>query len=138
MKTIGLTIAIFLAAAGMSFGQTPSLMKFFGQLENMNDRVSQVISSGDHKAIEGIYTEIAALYDRQPSEVKAAAAPMIGGVWYNIACMRSLQNNTGGAIEALAKAIELGWNDYSHTISDPDLNSVRNSPQFKEIVSKIR
>lgn len=138
MKKISLSIAVLLGAAGLSFAQSPALTKFFNHLENMDDRMSKAIIADDKAAIEELYTEIASLYEQQPREVKDAAAPLIGGVWYNIACMRSLQKNTEGAMEALTKAIDYGWHDYSQTINDPALNSIRNNAEFKELVAKIR
>lgn len=138
MKKFGLSIAVLLAATGVSFAQSPALMKFFGQLESMNESMSKAVESIDHAAMENIYIKIADLYDQQSDEVKSTVAPMIGGVWYNIACMRSLQKNTDGALDALSKAVELGWNDYSRTVSDPDLDAIRSNPRFKKIIAKIR
>lgn len=54
----------------------------------------------------------------------------MGGVWYNLACLRSLRGDTDGAVDAFKQALGYGWNDYAYTMNDPDLKTAREDPRF--------
>lgn len=55
--------------------------------------------------------------------------------YYDKACTYSLMNKPAEACSWLQKSIEKGFNDWSHIKSDPDLNNIRNSSCYKEIMS---
>ena len=55
--------------------------------------------------------------------------------WYNLACSYSLLDRIEDAIEALRRAITLGYADFSYLQQDPDLASLRRSPNFREFVA---
>jgi len=57
---------------------------------------------------------------------------------YNLACVESLLKNEKPALEYLQRAIDLGWNDLEHIDRDSDLDFIRNTPQFKEIIEKLK
>jgi transcriptional regulator GlxA family with amidase domain len=64
------------------------------------------------------------------SEVKGRAL-------YNIACARALQGRPTEALDALAKAVDAGFKQRWALEGDDDLASIRQTPRFKEILSKI-
>lgn len=138
MKKFILVLATFTMSVGLSFGQSPALVKFFDKLESYNNRINVAMATGDNSEMEAIYMDIAVMYEQQPSDVRSAAAPMIVGVWYNIACYRALQGDKTGALEALEKSVNYGWNDYSYMMNDSDLSSIRNTPKFNEIAAKVK
>ena len=48
-------------------------------------------------------------------------------------------NNAGlcpEALDALGKAMELGYRDIPHLMSDPDLAAVRRDPRFKRLLDR--
>jgi tetratricopeptide (TPR) repeat protein len=55
-------------------------------------------------------------------------------VSYNLACSLAMQDQTAQAIQALAKALELGYNDFNHLEVDPDLDKLRPLPEFQSLL----
>lgn len=56
---------------------------------------------------------------------------------YNIACARALQGRPAEALDALARAVDAGFRQKWALEGDEDLASIRATPRFKEILSKI-
>jgi tetratricopeptide (TPR) repeat protein len=61
-------------------------------------------------------------------------APDDGVAHYNLACSLAMRGATGDAIESLGRAIELGYNDFSHLEVDPDLVNLRQMPQYQALL----
>lgn len=59
-------------------------------------------------------------------------------VHYNLACSYSLTHNYTQALQALEKAIDLGYSDFKWLRRDPDLKNLRMHTHFKRIKEKIR
>jgi tetratricopeptide (TPR) repeat protein len=55
--------------------------------------------------------------------------------YYNLACSHSLLKQAGAALAALRKAIELGYRDFDHMQTDPDLEHVRGDPRWADLVN---
>lgn len=55
-------------------------------------------------------------------------------VYYNLACSFSLLKQTTRAVTALKMAIELGYNDVDHMLTDPDLENLRKDPRWADLV----
>jgi tetratricopeptide (TPR) repeat protein len=53
---------------------------------------------------------------------------------YNLACSYALLHQNGLAVEALRKAIELGYEDRDHLESDSDLDNLRNDPEYQRLL----
>jgi tetratricopeptide (TPR) repeat protein len=53
---------------------------------------------------------------------------------YNLACSLARQGMTIEAIEELARAIELGYDDFGQLEVDPDLASLRKLPAYRKLV----
>lgn len=58
-------------------------------------------------------------------------------VWYNFGCSLALSHRTDEAIEALNKAVELGYDDYDWMKKDSDLDSLHGDPRFESILEWI-
>ncbi|UCF65020.1 MAG: hypothetical protein JSW33_04090 [bacterium] len=56
---------------------------------------------------------------------------------YNIACAYSLLDEKGKSIQALAGAINAGFNQLHLLSSDPDLVNIRNEPEFQELFMQL-
>jgi tetratricopeptide (TPR) repeat protein len=59
-------------------------------------------------------------------------------VFYNLACGHSLNGEVDQAVEALEKALALGYRDFKWLAKDPDLHQLRQHPLFRNIETKIR
>ena len=57
-------------------------------------------------------------------------------VHYNLACSYSLLKLPDSCLEALQKAVRLGWRDFSFMEKDPDLASIRKDPRYKDLLYK--
>ncbi|MCA9213332.1 MAG: hypothetical protein KDB27_09725 [Planctomycetales bacterium] len=57
-------------------------------------------------------------------------------VHYNLACSLCLNGQVGSAIVALQTAIELGYSDFARIESDPDLDLLRDEPEYVALIDK--
>jgi tetratricopeptide (TPR) repeat protein len=57
-------------------------------------------------------------------------------VYYNLACSYSLLKDIDKSLEAIKKALDLGYSDFSYMRSDPDLDNLRKDKRSAEIFSK--
>ena len=73
-----------------------------------------------------------ALYQYQKS---LSIQPDNPSTYYNIACMYSIQNRVEKSIDFLKRAIEKGYDNWEHIRNDKDLENVRSSPYYKELVN---
>ena len=55
---------------------------------------------------------------------------------YNVACSLSILGRADESIDALEKAIALGYEDWKQLRKDPDLANVRNHQRFRTLVAK--
>ena len=62
--------------------------------------------------------------------------PEIPAVYYNIACVYALQNDVDASIEWLSKAISNGYNNWELIKTDRDLENIRETTAYKELVKK--
>lgn len=58
-------------------------------------------------------------------------------VWYNLACSLSLSGRPDDALDALNRAVELGYNDYDAMKKDPDLTALHGDARFESILEWI-
>ena len=55
-------------------------------------------------------------------------------VRYHLACSLAAVGESDAAIAALIAAVDLGYQDFDHLESDPDLESLHNHPQFQAMM----
>ena len=53
---------------------------------------------------------------------------------YNLACSLARAGRPDEAIDSLSRAILLGYDDLAHMEADPDLESLRNHPDFQALL----
>lgn len=63
--------------------------------------------------------------------------PDLTSVYYNIACLYARQNKTDPAIQWLAAAIKRGYANWNLIRSDTDLEPIRHSPQYRNLMEKV-
>jgi tetratricopeptide (TPR) repeat protein len=59
-------------------------------------------------------------------------------VHYNLACSFSLTRRLESSIAALEVAINLGYRDFKWMAQDPDLENLREHPDYKRIQAKVQ
>lgn len=77
-------------------------------------------------------------YNEYPKDIRQLFKDMAGHIYYNLACYESLQKEKQKALEAFEKALEYGWDNYTHARSDKDLDFIRNEAKFEELMQTIR
>ncbi len=55
---------------------------------------------------------------------------------YNLACSLSLLGQLDGAFAALARAIELGYDDFDYLANDPDLENLRRDRRYRALLQR--
>lgn len=59
-------------------------------------------------------------------------------VFYNLSCSYSLLSRPREALQALKKAIDLGYSDLYHLLTDKDLKNIQNESGFLELVETVK
>ena len=73
-----------------------------------------------------------------PMERTALLAPDYPEVWYDVAVIRLANNNTDGALEALARALELNPKLAAQAKQDSDLEALRQNDRFNTLIGKAK
>ena len=93
------------------------------------DYAPALIQSAMLSINENDYTEALKLFKHaveiQPENVK---------LYYNIACIYSIQNQNDLSIEWLKKAVAKGYDNWDMLMNDKDLENIRHLPGYKELV----
>ena len=97
------------------------------------DYVDALQLLGDHYTRRGRYAD-----GLKVDERLARLEPGNGVVFYNLACSYSLTNQFDHAALALERAFKLGYDEFDWLAKDPDLDKLRQQPQYSEIQAKIR
>lgn len=64
--------------------------------------------------------------------------PQKAEVYYNLACLYSIQNDISGSIENLKTAIQNGYNNFSLLRTDPDLKNIRKTPFYDDFLKNLQ
>ena len=88
---------------------------------------------GDHYAKRGQHD-----HSLKVDQQLARLQPRNPLVFYNLACGLSLNGEVDRAMEALEKALALGYRDFKWLANYPDLHQLRQHPFYRHIETKIR
>ena len=88
---------------------------------------------GDHYTQRGRISE-----GLKVDERLARLEPSNPMVFYNLACSYSLSGELDQAVDALEKALQLGYRDFDWLARDPDLKKLRSHVAFDDLKNKIR
>ena len=88
---------------------------------------------GDHYTQRGRISE-----GLKVDERLARLEPSNPMVFYNLACSYSLSGEMDHAVDALEKALQLGYRDFDWLARDPDLKKLRSHVAFDDLKIKIR
>jgi adenylate cyclase len=69
------------------------------------------------------------------AERAVAADPEDAGVRYNVACLYALEGEPEQAIDCLEEAFKVGFANRDWIEKDPDLDSLRAHPRFRNLVT---
>ncbi|MCM8801253.1 MAG: hypothetical protein NC912_04510 [Candidatus Omnitrophica bacterium] len=94
--------------------------------------IEALVALGDAYTKRGFYEKGLAI-DKRLVELK----PYDPIVFYNLACSYSLLGLIDEAIISLKKAIRLGYRDFRWLEKDADLENLRRSPKYNQIIKLI-
>ncbi len=97
------------------------------------DYVDALQLLGDHYTQRGLFQE-----GLKVDERLAQLEPTSSLVFYNLACSYSLTDQFDRAVQALDRALDLGYRDFTWLARDPDLKKLRKHPAFEDLKAKIR
>jgi predicted esterase len=102
------------------------------------------------RLLENVYVQTAFYVPRRVMEQKdyrtavtslsvaARIKPDEPGVHYNLGCARARAGDLEPALAALKRAVELGFSDADLLASDPDLERLREKPEFRGLLEEVR
>ncbi len=107
-------------------------ISFYEDLLKENpDFLDALIALGDAYTKSGRYREGLEI-DRRLAKLK----PDDPVIHYNLACSYSLLKMSDLSLEALEKAIHLGYQEFDFMEQDPDLEFIRKDPRYKKLLSR--
>ncbi len=59
-------------------------------------------------------------------------------IFYNLACSYSLLNDQHAALNAIRRAIDLGYDDFDHLVNDVDLANLMTDAQFRQYLKDVQ
>jgi len=103
-----------------------------GVLKNNPNYTDALVAIGDDYTKRGLYEKGLAV-DLRLSKL----LPYDPYVFYNLACSYSLLNNIEASVEAILKALSLGYKDIKWMNKDPDLENLRNDARYNSILKCV-
>jgi predicted esterase len=85
----------------------------------------ELFAAGDYESAAKILT------------IAGEIAPERADVWYNLACALAQTGSRTKAVEALERAVAAGFSDPRQLESDPDLEPLRRSADFRALVARL-
>ena len=116
---------------------------------DINRYARRTLPMADGKPLSAVeraeYARGVTLYDAKKfAEAVAAIAPLLveprndAAVYYNFACCQALAGDADGAFASLKRAVEIGWRNHGQMTSDPDLASLAERADLKELVASMK
>jgi tetratricopeptide (TPR) repeat protein len=107
-------------------------IEFFDRILAQNaDYVDVLRVQANNLSAQGLYARGLAA-DRRIVQLR----PNDPNAYYNLACSYSLLQMNNPAIDALQCSLKLGYRDFEHLMSDPDLEHLRKDARFVRILGR--
>jgi tetratricopeptide (TPR) repeat protein len=131
--------------SGIDTPQPAKPSKWFGRLNQLDfdiDFFERLLSrNGDSLEVLRLLAELVSkkgLMERA-AELDAKVVELLPEdclARYNLACSLARAGRPDEAIDSLSKAILLGYDDLAHMDVDPDLDSLRDLPEFRALLGR--
>lgn len=136
MKKLALFFAAVLFAISAT-AQDPE-QAFISRIEVSEGLLREAIKAKNYGAAERVNIDIIRDYEAQSEALRQKWSWIVGGLYYNLSCMQSLQNKRQQAIDSFAKACKFGYNEYTHIKNDTDLDNIRDDETFQRLHAEMR
>jgi tetratricopeptide (TPR) repeat protein len=108
--------------------------RFFESVHRRDPRFPDVV-----EILGGLYTKQGRIADGLKMDRKLVRLqPDNSTAHYNLACSLALIRRKAQALQALERAIGLGYDDVEWMQHDPDLEGVRDHPAFQKLLAKLQ
>ncbi len=88
--------------------------------------------------LAGVLTRLGRLEEGLAADEKLVGlVPENPTVHYNLACSLALLGRKDSALDALERAVDLGYDDPGHLVADEDLISLRDEARFRDLVIRL-
>ena len=99
-------------------------------------------SPADASVVEilgGLYTRQGRISDGLKMDRKLVKLqPRNATAHYNLACSLALSKRRAAALNELRQAVELGYRDFDWMQQDPDLEALKNHPEFRALLQQLK
>lgn len=126
------------ALCGSVSAQTLTKEQFLEIVIPLEEAGNEAEKNKDFRKWEQSMLEMLSCYGKLSSEDAKEYSHLPEYLWYDIACARSLSKKKKAAVDAFEKAVENGYTNYHHMLSDSDLDNIRNEKRMKELIQQIR
>ncbi|HYD84655.1 MAG TPA: hypothetical protein VEA63_11395 [Opitutus sp.] len=109
-------------------------IKFFESVLKRDARYTEVI-----EILGGLYTKQGRIADGLRMDRKLVRLlPANPTAHYNLACSLALVKRKSDALRSLRQAVELGYRDFDWMQQDPDLEGLKNHPEFRALLDQLK
>jgi hypothetical protein len=106
---------------------------FFESVLRRNPGYTDVI-----EILGGLYTKTGRIADGLKMDRRLVRLmPSNPTAHYNLACSLALSKRGAAALRSLQDAVNLGYDDHDWLVQDPDLDALKDAPEFKRLVAKL-
>ena len=87
----------------------------------------------------GLYTKVGRIDDGLKMDRKLVRLlPENATAHYNLACSLALSKRRSDALRSLKRAVDLGYDDADWMTQDPDLDDLKNLPEFLKLLEQLK
>jgi tetratricopeptide (TPR) repeat protein len=109
-------------------------MAFFESVLRRAPQYTEVI-----EILGGLYTKHGRIADGLRMDRRLVRLlPENATAHYNLACSLALMKRKGDALRALQRAVELGYRDFDWMAQDPDLEDLKEHPDFTALLEQLK
>jgi len=109
-------------------------MAFFESVLRRAPQYTEVI-----EILGGLYTKHGRIADGLRMDRRLVRLlPANATAHYNLACSLALMKRRGDALRSLQRAVELGYRDFDWMTQDPDLEDLKEHPEFAALLEQLK
>ena len=109
-------------------------MSFYESVLSRDSSYTEVI-----EILGGLYTRQGRIADGLKMDRKLVKLqPQNATAHYNLACSLALSKRKTDALRELREAVQLGYRDFDWMQQDPDLDALKNHPEFHALLTALK
>jgi Flp pilus assembly protein TadD len=109
-------------------------IRFFESVFEKDPHYANVV-----EILGGLYTRHGRIADGLKMDRRLVKLqPQNATAHYNLACSLALSKRRGDALNELKRAVQLGYRDLDWIQQDPDLEPLKNLPEFRELLKELK